>query len=116
MEVSRMTGLDGVSSLQKLVGALQVQGPSNTNSAAATQAPAQTSAVVTATTAAAAAVKASASLDHASFSAAGLASQSNDVTDVRSTKVAELRQAISNGNYNVPASAVADKIVDNLLK
>lgn len=54
--------------------------------------------------------------DRASFSAAGeLAAQGTDNSDVRLTKVAELRQAIASGTYNVSASAVADKMVESLL-
>jgi flagellar biosynthesis anti-sigma factor FlgM len=37
------------------------------------------------------------------------------MSDVRMTKVAELRQAIASGSYNVSASAVADKMVESML-
>lgn len=54
-------------------------------------------------------------LDQASLSVAGgLAAQSG--TDVRLDKVQALQTAIANGTYNVPAAAVASKMVDSLLE
>jgi len=35
-------------------------------------------------------------------------------SDVRSQKVASLQAAIANGSYNVPSSAVADKLIETL--
>ena len=102
-----MTGMDGINSLQKMLGGLQVNETSNVGSTAAAQAKAQGS---TAT------ALSGGKLDSASLSAGGLAAQSTDMSDVRMTKVAELRQAIASGTYNVPASAVADKMVEGLLR
>ena len=104
-----MSGMDGINSLQKMLGALQVSETSNVGSTAAATA-AKTQGSI-------ASSLGSGSLDSASLSAAGgLAAQSTDMSDVRMTKVAELRQAIASGSYNVPASAVADKMVEGLLK
>ena len=36
-------------------------------------------------------------------------------SDVRTDKVAALKSAIESGNYNVPASAVADKLLSGML-
>ena len=55
--------------------------------------------------------------DQASVSqAGGLVAQSLKSDDVRSAKVAALQQAISAGTYNVPAGAVADKLIGSLLR
>ena len=104
-----MTGMDGINSLQKMLGALQVNESSNVSSTAATRAGSSSGSTIGSTTI-------GTSVDHASLSAAGgLAAQSTDMSDVRTTKVAELRQAIASGTYNVPASAVADKMVESML-
>ena len=58
---------------------------------------------------------ASGGVDQASFSAGSLAVQSTDMSDVRTTKVAELRAAIAGGTYNVSPSAVADKMVESMM-
>jgi flagellar biosynthesis anti-sigma factor FlgM len=56
------------------------------------------------------------SVDRATLSAAGTGiSQSSGNADVRWEKVAEIRQALADGTYNVPASAVASSIVDSML-
>jgi len=101
-----MTGMDGINSLQKMLGALQVNESTSVNGTAAAKAGSSGSAVAT---------PAAAGMDHASFSASGMAAMSTDMSDVRTTKVAELRQAIASGTYNVPASAVADKMVESML-
>ena len=101
-----MTGLDGINSLKTVLSSLNVNDAAPT---AATQA--RTGYTKGAETTATQAP----STDRASFSAGALAAQTLDTSDVRLTKVAELRQAIGSGTYNVPASAVADKIVDSLL-
>ena len=104
-----MTGLDGINSLHTVLSSLNVN---DAAPVAETQAKATTAkgADLTAT-------QATGTTDRASFSAAaGLAAQATDNSDVRLTKVAELRQAIASGTYNVPASAVADKIVEGLLR
>ncbi len=104
-----MTGMDGINSLQKMLGALQVNESKNVGGTAATKA--GSSANVENVTAAS-----TGSVDHASLSAAGgLAAGSADMSDVRTTKVAELRQAIASGTYNVSSSAVADKMVEGML-
>ena len=54
--------------------------------------------------------------DAASVSSAGSAvAQAASGSDVRADKVAALQAAIANGTYNVPASAVADKLISSLL-
>jgi flagellar biosynthesis anti-sigma factor FlgM len=100
-----MTGMDGINSLHKMLGALQVNESKDVSSAAATRGSTNPGSI--------ASTAASASVDHASLSAAG--GLAADLSDVRTTKVAELRQAISNGTYNVPASAVASKMVESML-
>ena len=55
--------------------------------------------------------------DQASLSSAGGAiSQALSGSDVRADKVAGLQQSIAAGTYNVPASDVADKLMNVLLK
>ena len=46
---------------------------------------------------------------------AGLLTQDVSGTDARAGRVAELQQAISAGTYSVPASAVADKLIESML-
>jgi len=102
-----MTGMDGINSLQKMLGALQVNDSSSVNGTAAKTASGTASIA-----------KSGNSVDYTSLSAAGglAASQSTDTSDVRMDRVTELQQAIAGGTYNVPASAVADKMVESLLK
>jgi negative regulator of flagellin synthesis FlgM len=54
--------------------------------------------------------------DQATLSSAGSA-VSNSVADsgIRGEKVAEIQAALAAGSYNVPASAVASKVVDAML-
>jgi negative regulator of flagellin synthesis FlgM len=55
--------------------------------------------------------------DQTSLSAAGgLVSQALEGSDVRSSKVASIQQAIAAGTYNVSSSDVADKIIQSLLE
>ena len=103
-----MTGMDGINSLQKMLGALQVNESTSVNGTAPAKAGSSASATLTLT-------ESSSIVDSASFSASGMAATSTDMSDVRTTKVAELRQAISNGTYNVPADAVADKMVESMM-
>ena len=49
-------------------------------------------------------------------SAASLVAQVLNTSDARLEKVAALQAQIANGSYQVPASAVASKIVEDLLK
>jgi len=54
--------------------------------------------------------------DQATVSSAGSEiSQMAGDSDVRMDKVAEIQAALSSGSYNVPASAVASKVVDAML-
>ena len=54
--------------------------------------------------------------DHATLSSAGSeASASLSGSDVRTDKVASIQAALASGSYNVPASAVASKMVDSML-
>lgn len=54
--------------------------------------------------------------DHATLSSAGAeVALAASESDVRVDKVAEVQSAISAGQYNVPASAVAGKVVDAML-
>lgn len=54
--------------------------------------------------------------DKASLSSAAseVSSTAGD-TDVRASKVAEISAALASGTYNVPASAVASRMVDAML-
>ena len=55
--------------------------------------------------------------DRAQLSSAGstLAQVSSANDDVRTDKVAAIQSAIAAGTYSVPASAVADKLIQSLL-
>jgi|SRR6516165_4743832 flagellar biosynthesis anti-sigma factor FlgM len=54
--------------------------------------------------------------DKATFSqAAAEVAQASDLTDVRAEKVASIRLAIASGTYDVPATAVAGKVMDSML-
>ena len=54
--------------------------------------------------------------DEANLSSAGsFVSQALEGSDIRAEKVTSLQQAIAAGNYNVPSSYVADKIIQSLL-
>src|SRR5579875_3451143 len=46
--------------------------------------------------------------------AASIAAQSAD-SDVRTDKVAEVQQALATGSYSIPASRVADSMIDRML-
>ena len=106
-----MSGLDGINSLHKVLGGLQVEGSTNVKGSE------QATGVRQAATAGSN-TSLGATQDKASLSAAGglASSQATDTSDVRQSKVAALQQAIASGSYNVPSSAVADKIVEGLLK
>jgi negative regulator of flagellin synthesis FlgM len=47
--------------------------------------------------------------------AAGSIAQVLGTSDVRTDKVQALQQAIASGSYNVPSSAVADKMIESML-
>jgi flagellar biosynthesis anti-sigma factor FlgM len=54
--------------------------------------------------------------DEATLStAASAAAQAAPDSDVRMEKVTEIQQALAAGTYNVPASAVADKMMSQML-
>jgi negative regulator of flagellin synthesis FlgM len=54
--------------------------------------------------------------DQATLSAAAsVAASSAPDSDVRMDKVAEVQAALASGTYNVPASAVAGKMIDQML-
>jgi negative regulator of flagellin synthesis FlgM len=54
--------------------------------------------------------------DEASLSSAGgIVAQALEGSDVRTTKVAALQQAIAEGSYNVSSSDVAEKMIQSLL-
>jgi len=105
-----MTGMDGINSLQKMLGALTVNSSTNVSGAAAAgkAGSSQESSVKISSN----------TVDSANLSAAGglASSQATDTSDVRMTKVSELKAAIASGSYNVSASAVADKMVEGMLR
>jgi flagellar biosynthesis anti-sigma factor FlgM len=107
-----MTGMDGISSLQKMLGGLQQTGATKTSETTGVQGAGAASQAKGAV-----ATSLSGAMDHASLSAAGAkASQATETDDVRMDKVVALQKAIAGGTYSVPASAVADKIVEEMLK
>jgi flagellar biosynthesis anti-sigma factor FlgM len=58
----------------------------------------------------------SGAIDEATLSsAASIAAQTAPDSDVRMDKVTEVQQALASGTYSVPSSAVAGKMIDNLL-
>jgi flagellar biosynthesis anti-sigma factor FlgM len=100
-----MTALDGISTLATTLGGLNGNlGISNVASTATAEAKPEKSGTPTVT-------------DQANVSsAAGLVAQALNTSDVRMDKVTALQTAIASGSYSVPASEVAGKIVDSLLK
>lgn len=50
-----------------------------------------------------------------SSTGSALAQGTSATDDVRADKVAAIQQSIAAGTYNVPASAVADKLIQHLL-
>jgi flagellar biosynthesis anti-sigma factor FlgM len=103
-----MAALDGIGTLGSVPENLGSSGPAQT---AETVASSSVKSAAT-TTAISAAVN-----DQTNVSAAaGLVATALNTSDVRQDKVTALQTAIANGSYNVPASAVAGKIVDSLLK
>ncbi len=57
-----------------------------------------------------------AATDQATLSAAAsLAASAAPDSDVRMDKVAAVQAALANGSYNVPSSAVAGKMIDQML-
>jgi negative regulator of flagellin synthesis FlgM len=104
-----MTGTDGISSLGKMLGSLNVNDAKTTRTTAANAAPHSSLNGVLAG-------RLTHSGDHASLSAAGgLVASAAAQSDVRLAKVAQLQQAIASGNYKVAPSDVADKLLSSLL-
>ena len=56
-----------------------------------------------------------ANVEHADQASLSSAAQALDGSDIRSTKVAALQQAIAAGSYSVSSSDVADKVIQSLL-
>ena len=56
--------------------------------------------------------------DSAQLSSIGsvLAQAVSSLSDVRTDKVESIKSAIASGNYNIPAGAVADKLIESLLQ
>ena len=101
-----MTGLDGINSLEKALGTLGIKESRATDAAKA----------ATAQMAGRTGQAVHQNIDQASVSSAGgLVAQLANGPDVRTEKVAQLQAAIASGKYSVPASAVADKLVEHLL-
>ena len=103
-----MSYTDGIGNLQQIITSLATP-ETRTSQTSSTQ--------ETATTAPATNTSAAHKADHTSLSATGsVISQALDGDDVRNEKVAALQQAIASGTYHVPSSAVADKLINSLLK
>ncbi len=102
-----MSGTDGISSLQKALGSLNLTDTKQAKPATGLEkalAGRETSNLSART------------YDQASVSVAGgLAAQGTSEGDVRLDKVAALQQQIASGTYLVSASDVADKLVQSLL-
>lgn len=96
MEIRNNNTLNGLNSIPSLTPAGSQSGNSTPHGV-----PAPTSPVAT---------------DRATVSAVGSGiAQSSMDADVRWEKVTAIRQALADGTYNVPASAVASKIVDSMI-
>ena len=70
----------------------------------------------TAATTTASSPSAQTSASTTNLSGAGTLLATANANDVRGDKVAALKSAIDSGTYNVPASAVADKLITHLLE
>jgi flagellar biosynthesis anti-sigma factor FlgM len=112
-----MAGLDGISNLGQVLGSLSPSGSQNPVSQAAKTAASTADLNATKSSSATAESSSNKGLDRANVSSTGgLVAQALATPDVRLDKVSEIRSQISQGTYQVPASAVAGKIVDSLLK
>ena len=100
-----MDGTNGIGSLQKMLGSLNVNEASTaaTAKAKAGTTPGSTQALR------------GNQRDAATLSVAGGLAAQAAVSDVRVAKVSQLQRAIASGTYNVPARAVADKMIEGLL-
>ncbi len=104
-----MTPTEGISSLQTILGSLNVNGTKQT--AAAKIADTTTGRGKPAGT-----QTHDQSLDQTNLSSAGgLVAQASASSDVRLEKVTQLQAAIASGTYKVSAHDVADKIIEGLL-
>ncbi len=102
-----MSGSNGISSLQHLLGTLDVEAPQRTSGSQR---------ALNSTGAAGKGALATAGGDQANVSRTGdLVALALGSSDVRSAKVAQLQQAIASGTYNVSSGDVANKIVEGLL-
>ncbi len=104
-----MAGLDGISTLAKVLGNLNPAGNvspvESVDSTAGSSSTGLTKSAASRT-----------GVDQASLSAAGgLVAQVSATSDVRTEKVAQLQAAIASGSYHVPAADVANKLVEHLL-
>ena len=102
-----MAGLNGIGSAASGLGSLNVNSASSTAETQAVErkAPLQGQ------------LKVAEPADKAEVSSTGgLVAQALGTSDVRHDKVAALHAAITNGSYHVDASAVANKLLDHLLK
>lgn len=104
-----MSATDGINSLQKMLGSLDV-GKTTTSSPVRDVTGGRTKAFNSSPTAA------SGTGDAATLSAAGGLAVQAAGSDVRMARVVQLQQAIASGSYNIPASAVADKMIEGMLK
>ena len=99
-----MSGTDGISSLHKALGSLQLTDTKQATTIEKALAGRDVSGLSART------------YDQANLSVAGgLAAQGTTSGDVRLDKVAALQQQIAAGTYKIPASDVADKLVESLL-
>ncbi len=102
-----MAALDGIGTLGNVPENLGINGAAQAAETVAPNSVKNAATSILATTVA----------DQTSVSAAaGLVTAALSTSDVRQDKVSALQTAIANGSYSVPASAVAGKIVENLLK
>jgi len=104
---------NGISSTQQVFDATEAAASSSTNKATRTE---QSS--VSGSVSVQGESNGTSAVDQASLSTVGgvMAQALSASDDVRTDKVAALQQSIAAGTYNVPASAVADKIISALLQ
>lgn len=107
-----MSSTNGIGSLQAIVNSIATGETRSTQQTNSAQGP--SSATPSSTTAANSAATQS---DQANLSSTGsVIAQALNGDDVRTEKVAALREAIASGTYNVSSSDVADKLIQSLVK